>query len=218
LIAAAWTLDELVRARRTAAAETAKHAAAVEREKPAKDRTAVAEERARINRELHDIVAHNVSLMVVQAIAADRVQDHARPHRDCPIRTLDRTACSRIGQRESSGRRPDWKGVSFPLPERREGREVRRTRWDDHWPCVPAWMCPRRWLPPEGSRHSGVTGRSDHWSAAPAAPHTAPSRRWTARAACVVTREERESGDSSLGRRPKNIPGAEKSARGRIEA
>ncbi|MGW3247225.1 histidine kinase [Streptomyces sp. NPDC001070] len=81
MVAAARTPGELVRARRTAAAGTAEHAAAVEREKPPKARTAVVEERARINRELHDIVAHYVSLTMVQAITADRVQDHTRPHR-----------------------------------------------------------------------------------------------------------------------------------------
>jgi signal transduction histidine kinase len=52
-------------------------AAALEREQVANARAAVMEERARIARELHDIVAHNVSLMVVQTIAADRVQDRS---------------------------------------------------------------------------------------------------------------------------------------------
>ncbi|MFF3689606.1 sensor histidine kinase [Streptomyces sp. NPDC002187] len=75
LLVAAWAFGRLYRARRTMASEALERAAAVEREQAANARAAVAQERARIARELHDIVAHNVSLMVVQTIAADRVQD-----------------------------------------------------------------------------------------------------------------------------------------------
>ncbi|MGW3247443.1 sensor histidine kinase [Streptomyces sp. NPDC001070] len=74
LVVAAWALGCLVRARRAMAAEALEHAAALKREQVALARTAVVEERARIARELHDIVAHHVSLMIVQVIAADRVQ------------------------------------------------------------------------------------------------------------------------------------------------
>ncbi|HEX5539959.1 MAG TPA: histidine kinase [Micromonospora sp.] len=45
----------------------------LERERQSAARTAVDAERARIARELHDIVSHNVSLMIVQAAAAREV-------------------------------------------------------------------------------------------------------------------------------------------------
>ncbi|MFF8193118.1 sensor histidine kinase [Streptomyces bobili] len=51
--------------------------AALQTEKEEAARRAVEEERARITSELHDIVTHNVSVMVIQAGAAQRVLDMA---------------------------------------------------------------------------------------------------------------------------------------------
>ncbi|CAL9342883.1 hypothetical protein SUDANB108_00300 [Streptomyces sp. enrichment culture] len=77
LLLAAWALGRLSRARTAVRDEAMQRAAALEREQAANARAAVMQERARIARELHDIVAHNVSLMVVQTIAADRIQDRS---------------------------------------------------------------------------------------------------------------------------------------------
>jgi len=64
--AISWLAGFVLR-ERAEQAEAAEHRAAqAERERDAAARLAVAEERARIARELHDIVAHSVSVMVLQ--------------------------------------------------------------------------------------------------------------------------------------------------------
>lgn len=68
-----WALGRTVRSRqeRTEVAEA--HAARVEAERDLVTQAAIAEERGRIARELHDVVAHGVSVMVLQAGAARQV-------------------------------------------------------------------------------------------------------------------------------------------------
>jgi signal transduction histidine kinase len=61
-----WIAGFALRERAAAADAAEVRAAQAEREREAAARLAVAEERARIARELHDIVAHSVSVMVLQ--------------------------------------------------------------------------------------------------------------------------------------------------------
>jgi signal transduction histidine kinase len=65
----AWFAGRLVRQRQLYADAVEERAAAFEREREANTRAAAAEERARIARELHDLLSHSVSVMVVQAAA-----------------------------------------------------------------------------------------------------------------------------------------------------
>jgi len=66
LFAIAWLAGFALRERAAQAEAAEERAAQAEREREAAARVAVAEERARIARELHDIVAHAVSVMVLQ--------------------------------------------------------------------------------------------------------------------------------------------------------
>jgi len=61
-----WLAGSAVRARAAQAEAAEERAALAERERESAARLAVAEERARIARELHDVVAHSVSVMVLQ--------------------------------------------------------------------------------------------------------------------------------------------------------
>ena len=61
-----------------------------ERERDLAAREAVVEERARIARELHDVIAHNVSMMVVQAGAERRVLDDERGSTREVLETIER--------------------------------------------------------------------------------------------------------------------------------
>lgn len=70
LTAAAGVVGDREQHRRRYLDALEERAARLERERETAERLAVASERARIARELHDVVAHSVSLMVVQAGAA----------------------------------------------------------------------------------------------------------------------------------------------------
>jgi signal transduction histidine kinase len=66
LFAIAWTAGLALRARSEQADAAEARASRAERERESAARVAVAEERARIARELHDVVAHAMSVMVLQ--------------------------------------------------------------------------------------------------------------------------------------------------------
>jgi signal transduction histidine kinase len=70
---AAWILGDNLRTRRAYLHELEEKAARLEREREENQRRAAAEEQARIARELHDVIAHNVSVMVVQAAGGREV-------------------------------------------------------------------------------------------------------------------------------------------------
>ena len=72
---AAWLLGDSIGSRRAYLREIEEKAERLERERETEARRIVAEEQARIARELHDVVAHALSVIVVQAGAADDVFD-----------------------------------------------------------------------------------------------------------------------------------------------
>lgn len=85
VFAGAWFAGRLVRARERDARRLRALAAALERERVEQARLAVAEERTRIARELHDVVAHAMAVIVLEA-GAERV--NLPPGQDSTQRAL----------------------------------------------------------------------------------------------------------------------------------
>ncbi len=75
LVGLAWVAGDSMRYRREYYVRLEDRAQRLERERDAQAQIAAAAERARIARELHDVVAHNVSVMVVQADGATYALD-----------------------------------------------------------------------------------------------------------------------------------------------
>ncbi|MEW2549671.1 sensor histidine kinase [Streptomyces sp. NPDC047002] len=87
----AWVLGDSIRTRRAYFDQLVERATRLEKEREAQAKVAVAAERARIARELHDVVAHNVSVMVVQADGAAYVLDGAPDQAKQALETISGT-------------------------------------------------------------------------------------------------------------------------------
>ncbi len=74
-VLAAWTLGTWARERQAYIGVVEERAALAERGREEEARRAVREERERIAREMHDIVTHHVSVIAIQAGAAERALD-----------------------------------------------------------------------------------------------------------------------------------------------
>ena len=90
IVAASWVTGELARQRRQNVQALRERADALERERDQRTRLAAQEERSRIAREMHDIVAHNLSVIVVQADGAR----YAATHGADPGRRADTAAAA----------------------------------------------------------------------------------------------------------------------------
>ena len=80
IAAVAWLIGFAFYERNRRTVELTERAERAERARDSEARAAAAEERARIAREMHDVVAHSLSVMVVQAEAAEAMLD-ADPER-----------------------------------------------------------------------------------------------------------------------------------------
>ena len=92
MLAGAWAIGRAVRAQGHEASRERERSERLARERDERARRAVAEERARMARELHDVVAHSVSLIAVQAQAVQRLlEGEERPARE-GLNSIERVA------------------------------------------------------------------------------------------------------------------------------
>ena len=94
LIAATWLIGDNLRVRRAYVAQLEDRADRLEAEREAETRRAAEGERARIARELHDVVAHHVSVIAVQAGAARMVAESSSTSSGEPQSTSDNMLAS----------------------------------------------------------------------------------------------------------------------------
>jgi signal transduction histidine kinase len=129
----AWLLGRALRGRGQHAEQLAQRAAQLEADQQAQARAAVAAERARIARELHDVIAHSVSVMVIQAGAAEQLLEQAPERARGPLEAVQDTGRQTIvelrrllgilredGQELSLAPQPGLAGLDLLLEEMRQ--------------------------------------------------------------------------------------------------
>jgi len=90
-VGAPFLVGRAMRNRRVLAAALAEKNEQLAREREARARRAVEQERARIARELHDVVAHSISVMTVQAEAVSRVATRMPEQARTSLATIETT-------------------------------------------------------------------------------------------------------------------------------
>jgi signal transduction histidine kinase len=120
--ASLWFIGRTVHQRQVQAARLQDLALQLELEREENAQSAVAEERTRIAREMHDVVAHSVSVMVVQSQAAQRLlEGEQRAARQAlgSIETTGRQALTEMRRLLGTLRRTDAELTLAPQPSLR---------------------------------------------------------------------------------------------------
>ena len=123
----AWVLGDSMQYRRAYLVALEDRAARLERERDAQAQIAAAAERARIARELHDVIAHNVSVMVVQADGASyalRSEPERTAQALAAISQTGRKALSEMRRLLGILRSGDEQSVLAPVPGLDQLREL----------------------------------------------------------------------------------------------
>ena len=114
-----WSAGRGLRVLEQRAADSQRRAVEVEVGAAERAMAAVVEERTRIARELHDVVAHALSVMVVQAGAAEQVVDDDPEHVRRALRTIRSTGTEALDEMRrvvSMLREADEAGARAPQP------------------------------------------------------------------------------------------------------
>ena len=115
----AWTVGFAVGGKFREVDEAKERAARAEREREERARLAVGEERARIARELHDVVGHSVSVMTVQASAVRRLLEPDQEKERAALLVVEQTGREALAEmRRMVGvlRRPEEAPALAPQP------------------------------------------------------------------------------------------------------
>lgn len=98
IAAAAWLVGYSLRTRAQHAASLEARTRDLERERDERSARAIVEERVRIARDLHDLVSHNVAVMVVQAEGAAAVWDSDRERARGAVHAVAETGRAAMGE------------------------------------------------------------------------------------------------------------------------
>jgi signal transduction histidine kinase len=115
----AWVLGDQRRTQGLLAQQLRRHAERLERDREHRVRLAAADERARIARDLHDVVAHSVSVMVLHTVAARRTlgRDPARAEQAlAQVETTGRQSLTELRQLLGVLREPGQSAEFAPQP------------------------------------------------------------------------------------------------------